>query len=57
MLPGVYHCGGGPAPDKIDLLTSLMGWVEDGAAPGPIDASLKIYGKTARKAQIKPEME
>ena len=39
MLPGVYHCGNGPGPDRIDLLTPLMDWVERGAAPGAVTAS------------------
>lgn len=38
MLPGVYHCANGPGPDRIDLLTPLMAWVEAGAAPGDIVA-------------------
>ncbi len=38
MLPGVNHCGGGAGPDKIDLLTSVMKWVEDGIPPETVRA-------------------
>jgi feruloyl esterase len=33
LAPGVYHCSGGPGPDKFDLLGTLEAWVERGAAP------------------------
>jgi feruloyl esterase len=35
MVPGGYHCLGGGAPQvTADLLDPLIGWVENGAAPG-----------------------
>jgi feruloyl esterase len=33
LLPGVYHCGDGEGPSKVDFLTPLLDWVERGAAP------------------------
>lgn len=36
LLPGVDHCGGGEGPSHLDLLSPMMAWVEDGAAPGAI---------------------
>jgi feruloyl esterase len=36
--PGVYHCGGGPGADQLDLLTTLEQWVEQGKAPGQLVA-------------------
>ena len=36
LLPGVSHCGGGEGPGHLDLLTPMMAWVEDGAAPDAI---------------------
>ena len=33
MLPGMFHCGGGPAPDRADWLEAIRAWVEDGKAP------------------------
>jgi hypothetical protein len=39
MFPGVYHCGGGNAPNSFDLLTPLINWVEHRAAPTSVIAS------------------
>jgi hypothetical protein len=39
MMPGVYHCTGGPGPDRADFITALVRWVEQGAAPERIVAS------------------
>ena len=33
MLPGVFHCGGGPGPDQVDWIEAIRAWVEDGRAP------------------------
>lgn len=33
MVPGMYHCEGGPGPDVFDDLTALEKWVEDGVPP------------------------
>ena len=40
MFPGMYHCGGGTGPNSFDLLTPLLDWVETGAAPQRVVASL-----------------
>ncbi|MHB8283812.1 MAG: tannase/feruloyl esterase family alpha/beta hydrolase [Caulobacteraceae bacterium] len=40
MAPGVGHCGGGPGPDHFDMLTALRTWVETGAAPAGIVATV-----------------
>jgi feruloyl esterase len=39
MVPGVYHCRGGPGPDKFDALAALDDWVEKGTAPARILAT------------------
>jgi len=39
MIPGVYHCGGGPTPATADYLTPLMTWQEQGVAPDRIVTS------------------
>lgn len=39
MLPQVGHCGGGDAPDSIDLLTPMLSWVERGEAPTQVIAA------------------
>ena len=46
LLPGVYHCSGGEGPGKIDFLTPMMAWVEQGVAPDGVVAS-----RTAASAQ------
>jgi feruloyl esterase len=33
MIPGMYHCGGGPAAATLDMLTPLTTWVESGTQP------------------------
>lgn len=33
LLPGVAHCGGGEGPAQVDVLSPLMGWVEQGQRP------------------------
>ncbi|MEZ2222827.1 tannase/feruloyl esterase family alpha/beta hydrolase [Rhizobium sp. RCC_161_2] len=38
LFPGIYHCDGGEGPNKIDLLTSMLNWVEKGTAPQEIVA-------------------
>jgi feruloyl esterase len=39
MLPGVYHCQGGTGPSRVDWLTPLVAWVEQGTSPTKIIAS------------------
>lgn len=38
MVPGMGHCTGGPGPqpEYLTWLNTLVEWVEQGAAPGPI---------------------
>lgn len=38
LIPGMTHCGGGPATDQFDALTALEKWVEQGQAPKSIVA-------------------
>lgn len=33
LVPGMTHCGGGPAFDDFDALTALESWTENGKAP------------------------
>ena len=39
MVPGVYHCGGGPGPDQFDMLSAIDAWVEKGTAPQSVLAT------------------
>ena len=45
MVPGMFHCGGGPGPNTFDMLTALEGWVEEGKAP---DGILATGGSTSK---------
>ncbi len=38
MAPGMYHCFGGPGPNKFDYMTPLVTWVEEDIAPDKIIA-------------------
>ncbi len=40
LVPGMNHCGGGPATDNFDVLTAMMDWVESGVAPDRIIATV-----------------
>ena len=38
LVPGIYHCGGGPGPDRFDMLTAIDAWAAHAAAPRRIPA-------------------
>ena len=38
-VPGMNHCGGGPATDQFDAFSALVNWVEKSAAPEKIVAA------------------
>ena len=48
MLPGVYHCSGGPGPDRADFQTALIKWVEQGTVPDRLIMSKQQDGKVVR---------
>lgn len=39
MVPGMTHCGDGPALDNFDPLTAIQAWVESSKAPESLPAS------------------
>jgi feruloyl esterase len=39
LLPGVFHCSGGPGPDGVDWIGAISDWVEKGEAPQTLVAS------------------
>ncbi len=39
LVPGMAHCGGGPALDHFDMLSAVVNWVEKGAAPDSVLAT------------------
>lgn len=38
LVPGMNHCGGGPATDQFDALTAIQDWTEGSQAPDLIPA-------------------
>lgn len=38
MIPGMFHCGGGPGPDAVDFLSVIERWVEQGETPAQLTA-------------------
>lgn len=47
MVPGMTHCGGGPAFNDFDPLTAIEQWVERGTAPAFLPAKGEAFpGKT-----------
>jgi feruloyl esterase len=54
MMPGVFHCAGGPGPDRANLMTTLVSWVERGAAPDRIVATKRQEGKDTRSLTLCP---
>jgi feruloyl esterase len=51
MVPGLYHCSGGPGPNTFDALTPLVKWVEAGVAPETILAT-KFVADTPPAVQM-----
>ena len=50
LLPGVYHCSGGPGPDRVDWLAALQAWVEEGEAPDRL-TGFKVESESVSKAR------
>ena len=40
-VPGMAHCGGGPATDRFDAFSALVAWVEQGTPPGDVTATVR----------------
>ncbi|HEX3766000.1 MAG TPA: tannase/feruloyl esterase family alpha/beta hydrolase [Kofleriaceae bacterium] len=52
--PGVGHCGGGAGPQPQDLFGALVSWVEHGAAPQQILATITTSGAVTRSRPLCP---
>jgi pimeloyl-ACP methyl ester carboxylesterase len=48
FVPGMSHCGGGPALDQFDLLGAMVDWVEKGSAPTSVIATGKAFPGRSR---------
>lgn len=54
MVPGMFHCSGGPGPDEADLMTALVNWVERGVVPREIVARRRVDGGVLRTRPLCP---
>jgi Tannase and feruloyl esterase len=54
MVPGMFHCRGGIGPERLDGLTALINWVENGTAPATITATQVADGKPVRTRPLCP---
>jgi feruloyl esterase len=54
MVPGMFHCRGGVGTDRLDAMTALINWVENGVAPASITASQMDKGKLVRTRPLCP---
>jgi len=52
LVPGMNHCGDGPATDQFDALTSLVAWVEQGQAPASITATARGSGAAVPNTEV-----
>jgi feruloyl esterase len=54
MVPGMYHCLGGPGPNVFDAFTPLVKWVEQGVAPETIIATKFVNDKPPNVQMTRP---
>jgi feruloyl esterase len=52
MVPGMFHCRGGDAPNTFDFMPSIMAWVEKGVAPDGVIATQKVNGVVVRQRPL-----
>ncbi len=55
LVPGMTHCGGGPAVDDFDPLSALEDWVEKNTPPARIIAKGKAFPGRTRPLCAYPE--
>jgi pimeloyl-ACP methyl ester carboxylesterase len=48
LVPGMGHCGGGPALDQFDMLSAVVNWTEKGIAPDSVIATGKAFPGRSR---------
>lgn len=54
MVPGMYHCRGGPGPNEWDRLSPLVDWVERGVAPDKLIARHRTNGVVDNERPVCP---
>ena len=48
LVPGMAHCGGGPALDSFDMLSAIVNWVEKGTPLDNVIATGKAFPGRSR---------
>lgn len=48
LVPGMAHCGGGPALDHFDMLSAMVTWVEKGTAQDELVATGQAFPGSSR---------
>jgi len=48
LVPGMGHCGGGPALDQFDLLSAVVDWAEKETPPDAVIATGKAFAGRSR---------
>jgi feruloyl esterase len=48
MVPGMFHCRGGDAPNTFDFMPAIQSWVEQGTAPDGVIATQKKGDQVVR---------
>lgn len=56
MVPGMTHCGGGPALDDMDPLTAIESWVEKQQAPDFLAAKGKAFPGKSQPLCVYPKI-
>lgn len=54
MVPGMFHCSGGPGCNTADWLGAVMDWVEKGTAPAQLTGAHIESGKITRTRPLCP---
>ena len=54
LVPGMYHCDGGPGPDRFDTLSAIEAWVEHGKVPDAIQASTRPESPVQHRLPLCP---
>ena len=54
MVPGMFHCNGGPGPNTFDALAALEQWTERGSAPEKMIATHATNGAVDRTRPLCP---
>lgn len=52
LLPGMYHCRGGPGPNEFDALEAIVNWVERGTPPDYMVARREDHGRVVNERKV-----